>query len=57
MDALINVFSNHGLAGLVIGALFYALYLVINDHKIERKEWLIAFRELKNTIERINSKL
>jgi len=57
MDALIKIFSEHGLAGLVIGALFYALYLVINDHKAERAEWLIAFRELKTTIELITQKL
>jgi uncharacterized protein (UPF0218 family) len=57
MDATIKAFSDYGLSGLVIAALLYGLYLIITDHKTERNEWLNAFRELKQAVEKIADKL
>lgn len=57
MDAVIKAFADYGLSGLVIAALFYSLYLLITDHKNERSEWLDAFKELKQAVEKIADKL
>jgi hypothetical protein len=57
VDAVIKAFADYGLAGLVIAALFYGLHMLINDHKEERSEWLDAFRELKQAVEKIADKL
>jgi hypothetical protein len=41
----INTWSDFGLQGLVIFALFAFVYFLIKEHRAERKEWIDAYRE------------
>ena len=38
-------FSQIGLPGSVIAALLSLIYFLIKEHKAERREWIIAYRE------------
>ena len=57
MDKLVGVFSEHGLIGLVVGALFAALWLVVREHSHERKMWLDAYKENTEVIRVLTSKI
>lgn len=41
----ISEFSQFGLSGLVIAALFMFCRFLITEHRAERQEWIIAYRE------------
>ena len=49
MDAMpienVNNWSQFGLPGLVIAALFAYLVFLIKEHRAERQEWLQAYRD------------
>ena len=45
MDKLLNAFGEHGLIGLVVGALFMALWFMLHEHSKERAQWLEAYKE------------
>lgn len=38
-------FTNYGLGGAVISALFGLIIYMIRDHKAEREQWLTAYKE------------
>jgi hypothetical protein len=44
-------FSDMGPPGLVIGALFAFIYFLVKEHRAERQEWLIAYREQSKIID------
>ena len=41
----IDNWAQFGLAGLVIAALFMMLKYLTCEHRAERKEWIVAYRE------------
>lgn len=41
----VDAWSQFGLAGLVIAALFAFIWFLVNTHKAERAEWLESYRE------------
>ncbi len=41
----VNSWSQFGLSGLVIAALFAYLVFLIKEHRAERQEWLQAYRD------------
>lgn len=47
MDKVLDptIWGQHGLAGLVIFALFLFVYYVTKEARQERREWLIAYKE------------
>jgi hypothetical protein len=62
MDAL-NLFSQFGLTGIVIGALFVSLWLLVKaiqgiqgNHASERGEWLTAYKENTEVLRVLTSK-
>jgi hypothetical protein len=38
-------FLDYGLSGIIIAALFAFIYFLIKEHRSERQEWIIAYRE------------
>jgi hypothetical protein len=44
-------FTDLGPPGLVIGALFAFIYFLVREHRAERQEWLIAYREQSKIID------
>ena len=58
-----SIVEKHGLTGVVILLLFYALYLVFREqrytndlHSTERKQWLDAYKENTEVIRFLASK-
>lgn len=43
-----EAWADFGISGLVIGALFSALYILMKSQKEERSEWLTAYKEQCN---------
>lgn len=41
----LDSFTNFGLPGVVIAALFALVYFLVREHKAERNEWITAYRE------------
>ena len=41
----IDSWSQFGLSGLVIAALFAFCWFLVKEHKAERQEWITAYRE------------
>ncbi len=41
----VNSWSEFGLSGLVIAALFAYLVFLVKEHRAERQEWLLAYRD------------
>jgi len=41
----VDSWSQFGLSGLVIAALFLFCRFLITEHRAERQEWIIAYRE------------
>ncbi len=41
----IDSWSQFGLSGLVIAALFAFIWFLVKEHKAERQEWIVAYRE------------
>jgi len=41
----VDSLSQFGLSGLVIAALFLFCRFLITEHRAERQEWIIAYRE------------
>lgn len=41
----VDTWSQYGLPGLVIAALFMFLCFLVKEHKAERQEWLAVYRE------------
>ena len=41
----VDVWSQYGLAGLVIAALFAEIWFLIRVHASERKEWLTVYKD------------
>jgi len=41
----VDSWSQFGLSGIVIAALFAFLYFLVKEHQSERKEWIVAYRE------------
>jgi len=50
-------FGQHGgLIGLIIGALFMALYFLVREHATERKQWLEAYKENTEVLRALTGK-
>jgi len=47
----VDSWSQFGLPGLVIFALFAFIYFLIKEHKAERKEWIVAYREQSQLVD------
>ena len=45
VDKIMDQWSQFGLSGLVIAALFMFCRFLITEHRAERQEWIIAYRE------------
>ena len=45
----ITPWAEHGLAGLVIFALFGLVFFVLRGHKVERREWTVDARDRETT--------
>jgi hypothetical protein len=56
MDKLIGSFGEHGLAGLVVGALFMALWFMLREHSKEREQWLEAYKENTEVLRALTGK-
>ncbi|UOA08339.1 hypothetical protein [Methylobacter sp. S3L5C] len=41
----IDSWGQFGLSGLVIAALFAFIWFLVKEHKAERQEWIVAYRE------------
>jgi len=41
----VDSWSQFGLAGLVIAALFAFIWFLVKEHRAERQEWIVAYRE------------
>ncbi|GEM_PF-2202380 len=41
----VTTWSQFGLPGMVIAALFAFIWFLVNTHQSERKEWLEAYRD------------
>ena len=41
----VDMWSQFGLSGMVIAALFAFVWFLVREHKAERQEWIIAYRE------------
>jgi hypothetical protein len=41
----VGSWSQFGLSGMVIAALFAFIWFLVNTHQSERKEWLAAYRD------------
>ena len=41
----VESWSQFGLSGVVIAALFAFIYFLIKEHRAERQEWIVAYRE------------
>ncbi|MBE0434645.1 MAG: hypothetical protein IBX56_02445 [Methylomicrobium sp.] len=45
VDGGVDVWSQFGLSGLVIAALFALIWFLVREHRAERSEWIVAYRE------------
>lgn len=41
----VDMWSQFGLSGMVIAALFAFVWFLVREHKAERQEWITAYRE------------
>jgi len=63
MNTITQKLADYGLAGLVIAALFYALFFLIREqrllhetHAAERQLWLQAYKENTEVLRGLSSK-
>jgi len=41
----VDSWSQFGLSGVIIAALFTFVWFLIKEHRAERQEWIVAYRE------------
>ena len=57
LQPIAQVFSSYGLAGAVIGILFYILLTLHGQHRQDRADWFEAYRDLSRETTEVLRKL